>query len=210
MSVERAPNSTIARNTVLGGGRLGAYAALGAATGVVPLPWLPDAMVRRIRGALVHDVTARNGVTLTADARRVLVHPRRSLLEGSLAFAATRLLARFGPAALLSPLRMAIGTFALGHLLERYVTIHRTERATRMDAEEARRVRRAIEQAVVYAVATDASPKPDNRPPLLSDDLRDPVTQLLDSAITSIASGPDWLVRRLDQAFDETLSHIRA
>src|SRR4051794_34673723 len=59
----------------LGGGRLGTYTMLGAVTGVVPLPWLPDVVARRIRGALVHDLTSRHGLSITPEARAALVEP---------------------------------------------------------------------------------------------------------------------------------------
>ena len=58
-----------------GGGRLGTYTMMGAASGVVPLPWVPDAIVRRVRGALIHDLTARHGLSLTPEARTVLIEP---------------------------------------------------------------------------------------------------------------------------------------
>src|SRR5436190_1198473 len=75
----------------LGGGRLGTYTVLGAACGVVPLPWIPDATVRRVRGALVHDVTSRHGVSVTPEARTVLVEPNgtegpRGFLSQGVAF----------------------------------------------------------------------------------------------------------------------------
>src|SRR5260370_121218 len=57
------------------GGRLGVYAAIGATVGTVPLPWVPAALVRRVRGALVRDVAARHGLVLSAEARRVLADP---------------------------------------------------------------------------------------------------------------------------------------
>src|SRR5258708_753294 len=57
------------------GTRLGVYAALGASVAAVPLPWIPDALVRRVRGALVHDIPVRHGLSLTGDARDALAEP---------------------------------------------------------------------------------------------------------------------------------------
>src|SRR5258708_28196730 len=57
------------------GTRLGVYAALGASVAAVPLPWIPDALVRRVRGALVHDIAVRHGLSLTGDARDALAEP---------------------------------------------------------------------------------------------------------------------------------------
>src|SRR5438270_284865 len=159
----------------LGNGRLGTYTVLGAATGIVPLPWIPDAMVRRVRGALVHDLTARHGLSLTPEARAILVEPSgsdgpRGVVSQGLTFVVTRVLGRFGPLAFLPPVRSAMGTWVLGHLLQRYLETARTQRSVRIDVEEARRVRRAIDQAMVYALTTDARRSRED-PPIPPEDL---------------------------------------
>jgi uncharacterized protein (DUF697 family) len=198
----------------LGTGRLGTYTVLGAATGIVPLPWVPDAMVRRVRGALVHDLTARHGLSLTHEARSVLAEPGgtegpRGFLSQGVTFAVTRVLGRFGPLAVIPPVRSALGTWVLGHLLQRYLETARTQRSVRIDVEEARRVRRAIDQALLYALTTDAHRSREDRP-IAPEDLREPNEQLVDGVLISLASMPGWLVRRLEAAFDEVLSSVRA
>src|SRR5512140_298750 len=97
----RSAPSPLARRD-LGAGRLGTYSALGAAAGAVPLPWVPDVVARRIRGALAHDVAGRHGLSLTAEARKVLAEP--SGVEGPRSFAgqaaqyiAGKVLSRVGP-----------------------------------------------------------------------------------------------------------------
>ena len=197
-----------------GGGRLGTYTMLGAASGIVPLPWVPDAIVRRVRGALVHDLTARHGLSLTPEARAVLIEPSggdgtKGYVQQGVAFAVTRVLGRFGPLGMLGPFRTALGTFVLGHLLERYLDTARVARSVRIDVEEARRVRRAIDQALIYALTTEGKGSREN-PPFAPEDLRDQTTQIVDGVLISIASAPGWLVRRLDAAFDETLASVRA
>jgi hypothetical protein len=199
---------------LLGGGRLGTYTILGGASGIVPLPWVPEAMVRRIRGALIHDVASRHGLTLTPEARNVLVEPGgsegpRGFLSQGLTFAITRVLGRFGPLAAIPPIRSALGTFVLGHLLERYLDGARHVRSTRIDVEEARRIRRAIDQALLYALTTEANASRED-PLHAPEDLRDQSTQFVDGVLISIASAPGWLVRRLDAAFDDMLSTVRA
>lgn len=198
----------------LGTGRLGTYTILGGASGVVPLPWVPDAIVRRVRGALVHDLTSRHGLSLTPEARSVLVEPAgtegpRGLLSQGVTFAVTRVLGRFGPLAVVPPVRSALGTWVLGHLLQRYLETARTQRSVRIDVEEARRVRRAIDQALLYALTTDARPSRED-PPIPPEDLRDQSSQIVDGVLISFASLPGWLARRLDAAFDEVLSSVRA
>ena len=195
-----------------GGARLGTYTVLGAASGVVPLPWVPDAIVRRVRGALIHDLTARHGLSLSPEARAVLLEPAesgaKSYVQQGVTFAVTRVLGRFGPLAMLGPVRTALGTFVLGHLLERYIETARIARSIRIDVEEARRVRRAIDQALIYALTTEGKSSRENSP-ISPDDLRDQTTQIIDGVFISIASAPGWLVRRLDAAFDETMSAVR-
>lgn len=185
---------------------------LGAASGVVPLPWIPDAVVRRVRGALVHDLTSRHGLSLTPEARAVLIEPSSangsSYLRQGVVFAVTRVLGRFGPLAMIAPVRTALGTFVLGHLLHRYLDTARIARSVRIDVEEAKLIRRAVDQALLDALTTDGK-GPRENPPRPSDDLRDQTTQILDGVFISIASVPAWLVRRLDAAFDELVSTVR-
>jgi hypothetical protein len=209
-----AKRSDVLGRRQLGGGRLGTYTMLGAACGIVPLPWIPDATVRRVRGALVHDLTSRHGLSLAPEARAVLIEPNgtegpRGFLSQGVTFAVSRVLGRLGPFAMIPPVRSALGTFVLGHLLQRYLETARTARAIRIDIEEARRVRRAIDQALLYALTTEARPSRED-PPLSPEDLREQNEQVVDGVLISIASMPGWLVRRLDAAFDEVLASVRA
>jgi hypothetical protein len=191
----------------LGTGRLGAYSALGAAVAAIPFPVVPGSLATRVRGALVHDVCARHGLSITPEARRVLA--AHGLAEGpdglfgaALRFATTRIFSRLGPLTMLPPIRTALLTYAIGHLLSRYLA-SRTERSVRIDVEEARRVRRAIERAIGKAFSTAAAPERDvgSAP----EELRDPFTQATDSLIAAFAGLPRSLVGRLEAAFDEGL-----
>src|SRR5262249_44298615 len=127
----------------LGPGRLGTYTALGAMTGTVPLPWLPDVVARRIRGALVHDVASRHGLSITPDARKVLAEPAgpegpRTFIGHAAQFLAGKVLSKVGPLWVLGPVRNGAQTFVLGHLMHRYLTRARKEPSVRIDVEEAR------------------------------------------------------------------------
>jgi hypothetical protein len=192
--------------------RLGAYAAFAAWAGAIPLPWLPDSLVGRVRGALVHDVAVRHGLSLTPDARELLSRPTdgkgaRTLASQAMKFLGVRLviraLARLGPIAMVWPLREAVRTYALGHLFDRYLELGRTERAVRIDDREARRVRRAIDHALVRAMTVEA---PAIDEPAAIDDQRDPTTALVDGLIGLAANVPIRLIRRLDAAFDDLLT----
>jgi hypothetical protein len=194
----------------VGPGRVATYAMLGAAAGSVPLPWLPDAVARRVRGALVQDIAARHALSLTREARDLLAEPAgtegpRGFGGQAFRFVTRRVLGRFGPLGMVSPIRGGLETFVLGHLFARYLEGARRERAARIDVEEARVLRRAIDRALVLLVSPevrahiDAAPRP-------AEELRDGPTQLLDGVLMTFASGPEWLLRRLEAAFDEAVA----
>jgi hypothetical protein len=194
---------------------LAAYATLGASASAMPLPLLPDALLRRVRGALVHDVATRHGLSLTPDARDALSEPTgaqgaRGLASQALRYfgvrLAVRMLVRFGPIALVWPLRDGLRTYVLGHLFDRYLERLRTDRAVRIHLEEARRVRRAIDGALMRAIAPAMTVQPSSPDePVAIDDQRSAVTALVDGAIDVVASLPDKLMRSLDGAFDDLL-----
>jgi hypothetical protein len=194
------------------GTRLGVYAALGASVAAVPLPWVPDALVRRVRGALVHDIAVRHGLSLTGDARNALSEPSglerpRGAMSQVMRFLgvklAARMLTRIGPVGMVWPIHSALRTFVLGRMFNRYLGRARIERAVRVDVEEARRVRRAIDGALARAMTVQTSPTEE---PTVIDDQRDPTTVLVDGLIGVAAGVPERLLRRLDAAFDELLA----
>ena len=209
---DAGPRPVVARSAV-DRGRLTVYAAFGASLSAVPLPWLPDSLVRRVRGALVHDIAVRHGLSLTREAREVLSEPSgpdgpSGLLTQAVRFLggriAMRTFTRFGPIGLVWPARAALRTYVLGHLFDRYLEVSRTDRAIRVDVDEARRVRQAVEGALGRALTTDGGVAPE---PTVIDDQRDALTALVDGLIGLVAGVPDRLVRRLDTAFDDLLTH---
>jgi hypothetical protein len=196
-------------------GRLGVYAALGASTGVVPLPWVPEWLATRVRGALVHDVAARHGLALSPAARSALADPLgagapRGLAANALRFVGTKIavraMTRLGPAGLLWPLGGAVRTYALGRLFDRYLERHRPLRTPTIEVDEARCVRKAIDAALGHALRT--APEAEARPPTV-DDHRDPATVMLDSMLGFAAGLPSRFARHVDAAFDEALNDVR-
>jgi hypothetical protein len=192
-------------------GRLGVYTALGASVAALPLPWIPDTLARRVRGALVHDIAVRRGLSLTRDARDLLAEPGgpegpRGLFSQAMRFfgvkLATRLFTRFGPIGMVWPVQYALRTFVLGRLFDRYLERARVERAVRIDVEEARRVRRVDRAALARAITVQVVPTEE---PTAIDDQRDPTTALVDALLGIAAGVPERLLRRLDVAFDELL-----
>jgi len=205
----QSQSTSLATQPAVERGRIGVYAAIGASVGAVPLPWLPGSLAKRVRGSLLHDIAVRHGVSLTPEARAALADSAgldtpRGWVEQGVRFVGVRLVARaltrFGPIGMVWPLREAVRTFALGHLFDRYLATLRTERAVRIDVEEARHVRRAIDGA--FARAVTLAPEPVEEPTPV-DDQRDAMTALLDGLFSLAAGVPDRLVRRLDLAFDE-------
>jgi uncharacterized protein (DUF697 family) len=207
--VQRTPQSLTTPRDRLGAGRIGTYAALGAVAVALPLPILPEIIAQRVRGALVYDLTARYGLSVTPDARKVLI--ARSAMVGpkgfagsALRFATGRVLSRLGPLTFLPLVQSALYTFALGHLLHRYLDGARESRAARIDILEARHLRHAIDEAIVGSLRTEARGEDvDFGQP---EELRDQITKVVDGAIAVVAGLPSWLVRRLEAAFDEALA----
>ena len=204
--------STDRRPSAVQRGRLEVYAALGAWAGAVPLPWIPDVLVRSVRGALVNDIAVRHGVSLSPEAREILANParpgaRRKLLSQAVRFVGVKLaaqtLTRFGPVGLVWPTRVALGTFALGYLFDRYLEQGRADRAVRVDGGEALRVRNAAEGAVLRAFATRPTPSEE---PRAIDDQRDTATAVVDSILSLAAGLPGRVLDHLDSAFDELLA----
>jgi len=189
---------------------VGTYAVLGAVAGSVPLPWIPDAFSRRVRGALAQDIAARHGLSITIEARDLLAEPAgtegpRGLGAQAMRFVTRRVLGRLGPLAIVPPIRSGLETFVLGHLFARYLDLFRTERAARIDVEEARELRRAIDRALVLAMSpevhshVDAAPRP-------AEEVRDTVTQVVDGVLMTFASAPEWMLRRIEAAFDQAVA----
>jgi hypothetical protein len=204
--LSKGPEDTeLVRKQPVDGGRIGVYTALGALSGAFALPWVPDTLARRIRGALAQDLCSRFGVTLTPGAREILAEPEADMLKGAFGqavrFVAIRWLRRFSPLGFLPPVRSAVTTYALGHLMNRYFARHRTERATRMDVDEAKKLRDLVDKTMVEVFRTDLNVPRDPRA-AAPEDLRDAVTQVVDGVVIAVASLPDLLSRRLDAAFD--------
>ncbi len=180
---------------------------LGAAAAAVPIPFLPGSLAMRVRGALVHDICSRFGLSITPDARRILAGP--GLAEGpagfvgaAVRFATTRVLSRLGPLTMLPTFRSGLLTYAIGHLLVRYLET-RDSHSVRIDEDEARKVRRAIERAIGQAFMTSPRAEIDSAGP--PEELRDQFTQASDGVIAALAGLPGWIVRRLEAAFDECI-----
>ncbi len=198
-------------------GQLGAFAVFGAAAGTLPLPWLPDALGRRVRGALVQDLAARHGVSLSAAARQVLAEPssggsanKPGALGQALSYLARKLLMRFGPLAMLPPLRAGLATYVLGHLLDRYLgTPGVRDAGAVLEGPEAERLREAVDRAIIRVASPEAAldwPGVAASP----EDVRDDVTRAIDGVLATVATVPSWLLHRLDAAFDDALAEARA
>ncbi len=194
-------------------GKLETFAVLGGFIGTVPLPWVPDALARRLRGALVQDVAARHGLALTPDARATLADPagtkaKRGALGQAFGYLSRKLLVRFGPLAVVPPIRGALETYVLGYLFDRYLARSEETGRMRVDGEEARAVRRAIEQAILQVVSPERGLEwPSN--PLPPEESRDEITQALDGILSATTTIPSWLLQRLATAFDEAVASPR-
>jgi len=190
-------------------GRLSIMALLGLVAGAVPMPILPGAALRRVRGALAHDIAARHGLCLTEDARKEISDPGRAARSGALlataAFVARRTLRRFGMLGVVPPLAAWLEVYALGLLFDRYLGRVRSSQTLRIHASEAKLVRKAIDTAVSRALSPklELHPRSDAVEP--SEELRNMPTRIIDGVLLGVAALPDHLRRRLETAFDSVL-----
>jgi hypothetical protein len=186
-------------------GRLAILTALVMGANAVPLPLLPDLVIARVRGAIAHDTAARHGLSLTRDARAVLASadPESRALARKAGEAVLRQVAkRLGPLAVVATLSRGLEAYALGLLFDRYIQRFRASGSVRIDIDEARRIRDAIDHSVVRVLS------PALRPALTTvrpgaEDLRTEATRFLDSILLTGASLPSYFERRLEAAFDE-------
>jgi len=206
-----APRATpaLTRASTAAPGRLSIMALIGLAAGAMPLPFVPGAVLKRVRGALVHDVAARHGLSLTEEARREMAEPSRTAKNGALlatvAFIARRTLRRFGILGVIPPLAAWLEVYALGLLFDRYLERVRASQALRIHDGEAKLVRKAIDSAISRALSPrlDLPPRQGMSEP--SEELRPFSTRLFDGVLLATAAIPDHLRRRLEAAFDAVL-----
>src|SRR3954468_9486572 len=75
-----APTATVALSpSTPPTGRLAVMTAYAVAATAIPIPFLPDRVISRVRGAVVHDIVSRHGLTLNVAARAVLAEPESEL-----------------------------------------------------------------------------------------------------------------------------------
>ncbi len=199
-----------ANSAPLDPGRLTIYAALGAAAGAIPVPWVPDMFARRIRAILVSDIATHHGLSLTADARDILALPTpvgspTGPVRYAYSFLRYRVLRRIGPLATLASAQLAASTFALGHLMHHYIVKCRTANTMRIDATEARKLRDAIDRSMRLAMSEGESFSSSDQEPLSV--YRASSDESIDHFIIKAAGVPSWMLRRLDAAF-ERLIHL--
>jgi len=199
--------STAAENAPAEGGRLAILSVFAGAVSAIPLPFVPDRLVARVRGAVVHDVASRHGLSLTPEGRQALCDAApgqwgSALAKKALMLATKSLLRRVGPLAAIGAGVSVFEVFALGHLFERYLTEVRVGGSVRIDSDEANSLRSVVDRAVLRVTSPGLTP----RQLTLgggAEDLRSSVTRWVDTLLLSGAAVPDYVVRRLDSAFDE-------
>jgi hypothetical protein len=185
--------------------RLEVLAFMGLVAGALPLPAIPTALLRRVRGAVLHDVCASRGLALTPEARTLLSEPSKIARGGAFlataVFVAKRSLRRLGALGVLPPIAAWFEIYALGLLFERYLVEHRRSRALRIDVAEARKVRAATDRASGLVLSRELRAAPEARR-IAIEELRNLSTRVSDAILIGLASGPGYLRRRLETAFD--------
>jgi hypothetical protein len=206
------PSRVLARTPALAPGRLATLALVGGAAGSVPLPLVTWGILRRVKGAVAHDIASRHGLSLTPEARDVLSAPmggrRPSALLSTVAFVAKRVVGRLGPLGVVPPVSAWLEVYALGLLFDRYVERVRTGSAVRIDVVEARKLRDAIDQSIRRAFSLRTQPSAGAPVVESPEDARDPATRLFDGILLGLAAVPSAAQRRLEAAFDDIVGSV--
>ncbi len=201
-------SSAVAVSAPQPSGRLAVMTAYAVAAAAIPIPILPDRMLTRVRGAVVHDIVSRHGLSLTSDARAKLADPDSEQRTRMVKVAETvvrQILRRLKPLGVINSVSRGLEVFALGLLLDRYITAVRPSGQVRMHLEEARKVRGMIDRAAVRAFSPSLQPSEAIMAEGL-EDLRDELTRWIDAALLTSAALPSYLERRLEAAFDHVVS----
>jgi hypothetical protein len=202
--------TVLAKNLPPAVGRVSILAFVGLFAGALPVPIVPGRMLKRVRGATVHDLAARHGLSLTREARARMAEPskgsRRGALLATAAFIAKRTVGRLGVLGILPPLSAWLEIYALGLLFERYLAETRSSRTVRIDEAEARAVRRSIDRAIRMALSPSLEVKPRGDEMVPSEELRDMTTRIIDGLLLAASALPSYVERRLLTAFERVLS----
>lgn len=206
---DRNPSPVLARNLALAPGRLSTLALVGGAAGAFPFPILSWAVLRRVKGAVAHDIATRHGLCLTPEARDALATPfggkRPTALLSTLAYMARRTIRRLGPLGIVPPVSAWLEVYALGLLLDRYLARSRRSNVVRIELLEARLVRDLIERALGRAFSLKGQPGPSAPVVEPQEDARDAATRLFDGLLLGLAAVPYSAQRRIEAAFDEVI-----
>jgi uncharacterized protein (DUF697 family) len=136
-----------------------AYGAISAALQRVLPPFVDEPFLRSVRGAMVDRVAKEAGVTLTAEARKLLASLEDPMSSrGRVERGARWLLARVVPGlGVVNSTLHLMSTFTAGALLRRYLARRpKSETGSVIDGFEATRVRRALKVALDFATAEHA------------------------------------------------------
>ena len=204
---ERSQNSVAVPTTASApAGRLAMLSAASMGALALPLPVLPERMVTRLRGALAHDISSRYGLSITADARKILATAARHAGPRNAARTTIEMIGRTllsrGPLGALASIGGGLEVYAFGHLFERYLARVRQSQAVRISIDEAKLVRTLIDNSILRLFSPYLRPESITMQGVV-DDLRDEFTRWIDTAIITSASLPSYLERRLEAAFDE-------
>lgn len=203
----RASSPVLARTQALAPGRLSTLALVGGAAGILPLPFLSWTALRRVKGAVAHDIASRHGLCLSKEAREALAAPlggqRPTALLSTVVYVAKRTIGRMGPLGIVPPLSAWIEVYALGLLFDRYLSKVRVSNTVRIEVVEAKRIVDLVERSIRRTFSLKLQASSGARATMPVEDARDPATRIFDAILLGLAAVPHNAQRRLESAFDE-------
>jgi len=198
-------------------GGLAVYAAAAGLASALPVPLLDQLAAGLARGAALRRVSARRGVRLTREARRVLAapsaaRPGRSVPARLVRAAAGRV---FAPLRVASRLDDALATYGACLLLDHYLRTSERIAGAPLGADEARRLRAAMDAGGLRGSVDALKAAPRGfvravagalRAAVAADDEdRSPLERLVDALLDAAADAPVQVSARLTARFDAAL-----
>jgi hypothetical protein len=200
-------------------GRMAVYAAAAGLATVVPVPLLDTFVARLARGAALRRVATRRGVRMTREARAILSAPGATAKSGSIPVRLARraIQSVVPPVVIAARAEEAVSTFAAAILFDHYLAKPGRNVANPVTAEEAQRIRNAIDAAAVDGATDAIKSVPAGIWTTLVDaakavrgrdaEGRNPLERVVDALLDGLSDAPSSVTDRLYSRFDASLAN---
>ena len=199
------------------GGAMAVYAAAAGLASVVPVPILDAFVTRLARGAAMRRVAKRRGVRMTREARTILSAPGATQKSGSLPVRLARRAIQtvVPPVGVAARTEEALATFSAAILFDHYLQRPARSSVNPVTAEEAQRIRAAMDAAAVDGAADAIKSVPSGVWTTLvdtakavkgrDDEGRNVLERVVDAFLDGVADAPASVTERLYARCDDAI-----